>query len=118
MKVLLADDDEDQLALRGMLLRQSGFETIEAADAISAIRLAAAQKPECAVIDLRFPTEELGLQLIRQLKALDASIHLFVLTGADPGRLARSPEKDLVDEILVKGSSSAQLIRRVKALCV
>ncbi len=116
MKVLIAEDNEDQLALRGMLLRQSGLETIEATDAASALRLAADHKPHCAVIDLRLPTEELGLRLIRQLKTLDESIHVLVLTGADPSRLARRPEKNLVDDIVVKGSSSAYLVERVKAL--
>jgi|GEM_PF-1721073 len=115
MKILLADDDKDQLALRGMLLRQSGLETIEASDAGSAIQLAAAQKPQCAVVDLRLPTEELGLRLIRELKAQNPSMRIVVLTGADPARLARCPEKALIDEILVKGSSSAHLIQKLKA---
>ena len=116
MRVLIADDDEDQLALRGMLLRNSGFETMEATNAGSALQLAAAEKPECAVIDLRLPTEAFGLQLIRELKRLDASMHILVLTGANPGRLAHFPERKLVDEIILKGSSSAYLIQRVKAL--
>jgi len=116
MKVLIADDNEDQLQLRGLLLRQNGLETIAAADAKSALQLAADHQPKCAVIDLRLPTEELGLRLIRQLKALDKSIHLFVLTGADPSRLAHYPERDLVDEVVAKGSSSAYLIKKLKAL--
>ncbi len=84
MKILLADDDEDQLSLRGMLLRRSGFETIEATDLPSAIRLASAEKPECAVVDLRFPTDEIGFELVRELKKLDSSMHVFLLTGGDP----------------------------------
>jgi DNA-binding NtrC family response regulator len=116
MKVLLADDDLDQLSIRSMLLERSGFETIGAADHVSAAELAASQKPECAVIDLRLPTEERGLWLIGQLKRLDPAIHIIVLTGGNPERLARQTAASLVEEIIVKGASSGPLIRKLKAI--
>ena len=116
MKVLIADDNPDQLFVRGMLLRQNGFEAIEAADVASAIDVAVRHKPECAVIDLSLPTQELGFRLIRELKALDSAIHLFLLTGTDPRAISQHSETDLVDEIVVKGDSSAYLIRKLKAL--
>lgn len=116
MKVLLADDDPDQLALRSMLLEQSGFEAIGAADHASAAKLAASEKPECAVIDLRLPTEERGISLIRELKELNSSIHIIVLTGGNPERLARQTTASLVEEVLVKGGSSGHLIRKLKSL--
>jgi DNA-binding response OmpR family regulator len=116
MRILLADDDCDQLALRSMLLTRSGFEILEAADRSSAVRLAAEGKPQCAVIDLRFPTEDIGLQLIRELKDLDSGMHVFVLTGGDPDRFARHPERKLVDQVIVKGSSSAYLLKKLRLL--
>lgn len=114
MRVLLADDDCEQLALRSMLLARSGFEILEAPDRNAALALAAEQKPECAVIDLRFPTESIGLQLIRELKKLDSAMHLLVLTGSDPEKFALRPERKLVDQVIVKGSSSAHLVRQLK----
>lgn len=116
MRVLLADDDCEQLALRSMLLARSGFETLEAADRSSALKLAAEEKPECAIVDLRFPTEDVGLRLIRELKDLDSSMHVFVFTGADPEQFAMRPERKLVDEVIVKGSSSAYLLRQLRSL--
>ncbi len=47
----------------GCCCGRSGLETLEAADAASALQLAAACKPECAVVDLRLPTEKLGLRV-------------------------------------------------------
>jgi DNA-binding response OmpR family regulator len=116
MRVLIADDDKEQLFVRSMLLRQNGFEPIEAEDTTSAIEKAAALKPECAIIDLRLPTEELGFGLIRELKKLDSAIHLIVLTGGDTRRLSTCSERDLIDEIVVKGSPSTHMIRRLKAI--
>jgi CheY-like chemotaxis protein len=116
MKVLVADDDLDQLAIRCLLLEQSGFETVQASDPGSALATARAENPDCAVVDLRFPTEESGLRLVRDLKALNSAIHLFVLTGANPARLANRSEAGLVDEVFEKGSASAKLVRKLRAL--
>jgi DNA-binding response OmpR family regulator len=118
MRILLADDDRDQLTVRSMLLERNGFETLEAMDRNSAVEIAAAQKPECAVIDLRFPTEEIGLRLIRELKSIDSNMHLFVLTGGDPEKFARRPERKLVDHVVVKGSSFSNLLQRLRTLAV
>jgi DNA-binding response OmpR family regulator len=115
MKVLVAEDDRDQLELRSLLLSRSGFEPIPALDSAAALRAAAAQKPDCAVVDLRFPAVEHGLGLIRELKRLDAAMRIIVLTGLDAARLERLPENALVDEVIVKGSSSARLIEIIRA---
>lgn len=116
MKVLLADDDSEQLALRSMLLERSGFETIRSMDYLSAAKLAASEKPECAVVDLRLPTEERGLWLIAELKKLDPMIHIVVLTGINPGPLARQTVANFAEKIIVKGASSGQLIKTLKLL--
>lgn len=115
MKILVAEDDSDQLELRSLLLSQSGFETIPARDSASALQAAATHKPDCAVVDLRFPAEEQGLGLIRELKRLDASMRIVVLTGMNAGRLERLPENALVDEVIEKGASSARLVEIIRA---
>ena len=116
MKVLVADDDHEQLSLRCMLLARNGFETLPATDAPTAIKLAMAHKPQCAVVDLRLPTAERGLQLVHELKALDAGMHVFVLTGGDGRRLAQAPENILIDAVFTKGSASAVLIRQLRTI--
>lgn len=116
MRILLADDDCDQLALRSMLLARSGFKILEASDHRSALKLAAEEKPECAIVDLRFPTEDIGLRLIRELKELDSDIHVFVLTGGDPRQFALRSERKLVDQVIVKGASTAYLVGQLQLL--
>jgi len=115
VKVLIAEDDQDQLELRSLLLSQSGFEAIPARDSAAALRAAIDRKPECAVVDLRLPAEEHGLGLIRALKSLDASMRIIVLTGMDASRLKRLPENALVDEVIEKGSSAGQLVETIRA---
>ncbi len=118
MKVLLADDDCDQLTLRSMLLEKSGFKTFEASDSRAAVRIVSSHRPDCAVIDLRIPTEDVGRRLIRELKSIDSKLHVFVLTGADPSRFARAEERKLVDEVIVKGTSVTTLIEKLRLLAL
>ena len=116
MRVLLADDDQDQLDLRRLLLEKKGFETIAVTTATAALQAARAQKPHCAVIDLKIPTEAVGLGLIRDLKGLDGEIRVFVLTGSDAKRIHALPEMKLVDEVIMKGSSTAYLFKKLGEL--
>lgn len=116
MRVLLADDDEDQLDLRRLLLEKKGFETIAVTTAAAALQEARAQKPHCAVIDLKIPTEAAGLGLIRDLKGLDGGMRVFVLTGCDTKRIHALPEMKLVDEVIMKGSSTAYLFKKLREL--
>lgn len=114
LRVLIADDDEDQLIVRSLLLECAGFSVTRASDVSSALRLAAATQPHCAVIDLRLPTEAEGLHLIRGLKEMSKDLELFVLTGADPKVLLAGPEGAFVREVLLKPIPSGRLVECLK----
>ena len=118
MKVLVIEDDPDQLAIRGLLLERFGFETILVSDSASAVRAAVAECPDCALLDLRLPSEADGLALIRALNQLPGKLPIFVLTGGDPRRFDRRPERTLVREVIRKGSSSSDLIERLRTMQV
>ena len=113
MTVLLADDDEDQLAIRGMLFRHSGFQTLEASNVSAALNLAESQEPSCALIDLCLPTEQDGLYLIRQIKKRYPAMRVFVLTGRKV-EAQSCPELQSADGFFVKGSSIRDVISRLQ----
>ncbi len=78
--LLVVDDDE---ALRTRLVRAfaaRGLEARGAANAEEALALAMADSPELAVVDLRMPGSS-GLQLVRELVAIDRATRVVVLTG-------------------------------------
>jgi two-component system response regulator RegA len=78
--MLIVDDDE---TLRQQLKRaftQRGLEVRAAASAEAALALAREDSPELAVVDLRMPGMG-GLELVRELKAIDATTRIVVLTG-------------------------------------
>lgn len=115
MKVLVVDDDLDQLSIRSMLLEKSGFEVVKATDAKHARDVAAEHRPNCVLMDLNLPTYAEGLALIHDLKALDGNMRLFILTGSDPRRFRQHPEAKMVDAVFGKPASSAALIRKLKS---
>jgi two-component system response regulator RegA len=74
---------EDDTPLRERLIRamrDRGYETRGASDHTSALDIAREESPELALVDLRLPGES-GLTVIRQLKELDPSTVVVVLTG-------------------------------------
>jgi len=116
MKILIVDDDSDQRQIRALLLSQAGFEAFEAGDVAGAKIIAAAEHPQAAVVDLRLPTVEDGLALVRDLKALNPATRLVVLTGAGINVLARRPERLLVDQLMVKPAPTAALIDAIRGV--
>jgi DNA-binding NtrC family response regulator len=110
MKVLVVDDDQDQLDIRCMLFSQHGFNPIPAATEAAALRVAAKEKPACAVLDLRLPTPEVGLRLIRGLKKQDPRLTILALTGASIEEFLHRPEAQLVERVFIKGGSAKALI--------
>jgi two-component system response regulator RegA len=78
--ILVVEDDE---VLRGRLaraFRERGYEVREAEGGESALRHAREETPEFVVVDLRMPGAS-GLELVRELKALDPATAIVVLTG-------------------------------------
>lgn len=78
--ILLVDDDDvfrDRLA---RALRTRDFDVRVAADAPIAIAMAREDPPEMAVVDLKLPGGS-GLEVVREMAALDPATAIVVLTG-------------------------------------
>ncbi len=78
---LLIVEDDDRL--RGRLARalaERGFETREAGDVPSAMAAAREDSPEYVLVDLRMPGGS-GLDVVREVKAIDPGTTVVVLTG-------------------------------------
>jgi len=79
--VLVVDDDDD--IFRNRLCRalaDRGWEAAGAEDGETALKLAAASSPDLAVVDLRLP-EMGGLDIVRELRKLDKTTCIIMLTG-------------------------------------
>ena len=78
--LLLVDDDEIYCEVLGDALRKRGYAVSVAHNLADALELARQMEPEYAVVDLRIGTES-GLELVKQLAALDENTRIIMLTG-------------------------------------
>jgi two-component system response regulator RegA len=78
--LLIVDDDAAFRERLVRAMRDRGYEAAGVADHPSAIATAREDSPELALVDLRLPGET-GLAVVRDLKLLDPSTVVVVLTG-------------------------------------
>lgn len=87
--VLIADDQPDLVAILSARFAALGFETLEAADGMEALRLLRERRPDVAVLDVMMP-ELNGYQVCREVKhdAALAGTPVILLTvkGSDADR--------------------------------
>lgn len=78
---LLIVEDDDRLRERlARALTDRGFETREAGDVQTAVAAARQDSPEYVLVDLRVPGGS-GLDVVREIKAIDPATTIVVLTG-------------------------------------
>jgi two-component system response regulator RegA len=78
--ILLVDDDDAFRKRLARALAERGYEVRVAADYDAAMESARADSPQFAVVDLKMPGRS-GLELVRDLKAVDPTTRIVVLTG-------------------------------------
>src|SRR6476620_11074465 len=78
--LLIVDDDATLRDRLARALRERGYDVRTAGDHAEALALAQKEAPELVVVDLRMPGPS-GLELIRDLKVIDAETRIVVLTG-------------------------------------
>lgn len=78
--LLVVDDDEAFRTRLAQAMRDRGLEVRAARDYDEAMTAARDETPELAVIDLKLPGRS-GIDLVRDLRALDATTSIVVLTG-------------------------------------
>ncbi|HEX9140898.1 MAG TPA: response regulator [Gaiellaceae bacterium] len=76
--VLIADDDEDILALVRATIERSGHEVVAVGDGAAALSAMAERRPDLAVLDIAMPELD-GLEVLRRLRADDETRDLPVI---------------------------------------
>lgn len=67
-KILIIEDDEDNLKLFSTILDYHGYETLEAKNGMEGIRLAKTEKPNLILIDIQMPVMD-GLEAFKIMKS-------------------------------------------------
>ena len=67
-RILIVEDNEDNLHLVMVLLRTSGFATLEAGDGAEGVELAVKEKPDLILMDIGLPVID-GYEATKRIKA-------------------------------------------------
>jgi CheY-like chemotaxis protein len=112
-KILVVDDDAMQLAVRRTLLERLGHQVETATQASVALERVEAAEPSCVLMDLRLPSAEDGLALLRELKRGCPTLPVIVLSGF-PADLAGRPEAELASEVFAKPVRTESLLKALQ----
>lgn len=84
-KILIVDDDKELLQALSIRLKASGYTTVFATDANSAIMITRKEKPDLILLDIGLPGGD-GFMIMERLRdiTLLSSIPIIVLTAKDP----------------------------------
>jgi len=116
-RILVVDDIEANVRLLEAKLSAEYYEVISATDGVTALAMAAAEKPDIILLDVMMPGMD-GFQVCRRLKEDAATRHIpVVLITALDGRADRISGLEAgADEFLTKPIDDVVLFARVRSL--
>ncbi|WP_088317373.1 response regulator transcription factor [Kineosporia sp. R_H_3] len=113
--VLVVEDDETVADVVTAYLQDAGLTVVRAADGVTALAVAARERPDLVVLDLMLPGLD-GLEVCRRLREARADLPVVMLTalGDEADRLAGLESG--ADDYVVKPFSPRELVLRVQAV--
>lgn len=79
-KILLIDDEEDNVRLLSMSLRSDGYDVSTALSGEQGIEVFQQEKPELILTDIKMPGMD-GIEVLKQIKGLDPDAEVIIITG-------------------------------------
>lgn len=113
-KVLIVEDEKNIVDILRFNLRKEGYDTLEAFDGVTGLRLALEESPDLILLDLMLP-EMNGFEVCKLLRDKGKNTPVLIIT-------AREEEKDKIlgldlgaDDYITKPFSPNVLVARIKA---
>lgn len=113
-KILIVEDEQNIVDILSFNLGREGYDTVEAYDGPTGLKLALEENPDLILLDLMLPGMD-GFDVCRQIRQAGQATPILMLT-------AREEEADKVlglelgaDDYITKPFSMRELIARVKA---
>ena len=103
LTVLIVDDDEELRLIAEYSVQQMGYRTLSAANGEEALEIVQASRPDIVLTDALMPKID-GRQLCRQIKGIDSSIKVIVMSSlyTSPRYRVEAMSMFHADEYLVK----------------
>ena len=112
-KILVVDNEEDQLDMMGSLLGRMGYQVVQAQDSDTALNLIQKERFPLVITDLIMPGKD-GMELCEQIKAVAPETIVYVFSGHvdlyEPEKIRRVG----FDGYLKKPIDVAQLMQEIE----
>ncbi len=114
-KILIVDDEPDNLTLTSMRLKSFGYETLTAANGYEAVKIIKEQKPDLLLLDLVIPIVY-GTELCRHIKNDEQLKHIPIIlfTAFDDIMTAKKAEELGASGYITKPFDAEELIDKVE----
>lgn len=111
---MLVDDSSLQLRAWARDLEADERQVFTAETHAQAVEVARAHHPDVAIVDL-FLGKQDGLQLVRELKALDPDMFIVLVSGDMSVAHAMAAVRSGADDVLVKPFIARDVVRRIES---
>ncbi len=108
-KVLVVDDEQAQLAILDRFLTKHGWQVLRAAGGTAAVRLAATERPDAVIMDVRMPDLD-GHAAYRRMHEQDPALPVILITAFGDIRHAVEAMKEGVVDYLTKPVDLGELL--------
>ena len=114
--VLIVDDETAIREMIVLALEMAGYETLEAADGIQAMRILQTQQPDLVLLEWMMPGAS-GLEVARKIRKDDnhKDVPIIMLTAKEDED-AKITGLSVVDDFITKPFSPRELVARLKAI--
>ncbi len=112
-KILVVDDDEALREMVGLVLNAAGYETVFAADGLSAVDVVKKEEPDLVLLDIMLPGQS-GIEVCKQLRVLSGTPIVMLTAKGDTEDVVLGLEAG-ADDYVVKPHNGAELLARIKA---
>ena len=116
-RVLIVDDSPTIVAMLRKLLRQNGYDTLEAGDAEKGLELARSEKPDLIFLDIVLPGMN-GFAALRQLRRDPITIRtpVIMISGNEQATEQFYAQRIGADDFMKKPFSRSEVFTRIENL--
>jgi DNA-binding NtrC family response regulator len=117
MTILIVDDDTSITASLALLLKQHGYATVSAHDAMEALAAMRRERPRLVIQDMNFSRQTSGaegLELLERIRAEEPSMPVILMTAWGSIQLAVEGMKRGANDFITKPWANATVVQSVE----
>lgn len=117
MPTILVVDDAAFMRMRmSKILTEAGYHVVQAENGLDAIEKYKASRPDAVLMDITMPEMD-GLTALKELKALDPTARIAMLTALGQQQVVLDAVKSGAKDFLVKPADGERVLAAVSKLC-